>query len=174
MRNLQKIIIWWLGIPSFEKMVKKCPKDIKDILLRCRETPQNPFWHPEGNVLKHTRIVYNRARKLKNLDFCIAAFFHDLGKPSVTVRNSKGSWSAPGHELVSTQILEKFQDWVEQIGGDYKKIHELVFYHMRVKIMDEMKLKKQEEMKNHIFFNEILEFSQLDNMQNLTKEELHG
>lgn len=168
-------------ILTFEELVSKSPKDIKNILIKSEETPQSEKWHPEApndkvphNVLKHIQLVYNRAMKTGELDFVIAAFFHDLGKEKVT-RPKKGKkryWTAYGHELESTRLVEKYKNWIESLGGNYNRIHEIVKFHMKIKLMGEMRPIKQQMMKDNPYYNDLLRFSEFDNMKTLKKEEL--
>jgi tRNA nucleotidyltransferase (CCA-adding enzyme) len=53
--------------------------------------PQDPEWHPEGDVWTHTLLVIDRARTLNDdldrvrlLTVMLGAVCHDLGKPSTT------------------------------------------------------------------------------------------
>ncbi len=53
--------------------------------------PQDPEWHPEGDVFVHTRLVVDRARELiddlpypKQVTVMVAALCHDFGKPATT------------------------------------------------------------------------------------------
>ena len=53
--------------------------------------PQEPEWHPEGNVDIHTLLVVDEARKLiddlsysKQVTVMLAALCHDFGKPATT------------------------------------------------------------------------------------------
>src|SRR5437764_1644067 len=55
------------------------------------EVPQDPEWHPEGDVFVHTCLVVDRARSLvDDLDYprqvtvMLAALCHDFGKPATT------------------------------------------------------------------------------------------
>jgi tRNA nucleotidyltransferase (CCA-adding enzyme) len=55
------------------------------------DVPQEPEWHPEGDVWVHTLLTVDRARELiDDLDFprqvtvMLAALCHDLGKPATT------------------------------------------------------------------------------------------
>lgn len=55
------------------------------------DVPQDPEWHPEGDVFVHTRLVIDRARELiddlpypKQITVMLAALCHDLGKPATT------------------------------------------------------------------------------------------
>ena len=59
-----------------------------DALVGC---PQEPEWHPEGDVWVHTLLVVDQARaRIDDLDYprqvsvMLAAVCHDLGKPATT------------------------------------------------------------------------------------------
>ncbi|HEY3884566.1 MAG TPA: hypothetical protein VGL62_05120, partial [Vicinamibacterales bacterium] len=60
-------------------------------LLRLVGCPQEPEWHPEGDVWVHTLLVVDRARmRVDGLDYpkqaavMLGAVCHDLGKPATT------------------------------------------------------------------------------------------
>ncbi|MBP9762094.1 HD domain-containing protein [Patescibacteria group bacterium] len=76
-------------------------------------TPQEPEWHPEGDVWIHTMMVVDQAAKIirrpQNADFTreerlqavFGALCHDLGKPSTTRRQEKNGvmcWRSLGHQ----------------------------------------------------------------------------
>src|SRR5262245_16268591 len=53
--------------------------------------PQDPEWHPEGDVFVHTCLVIDRARELvdglsypRQVTVMLAALAHDFGKPATT------------------------------------------------------------------------------------------
>jgi len=55
------------------------------------DVPQEPEWHPEGDVWIHTLLTADRARELiddldypRRLTVMLAALCHDLGKPATT------------------------------------------------------------------------------------------
>lgn len=159
-------------VPTFDEIVKISPIEIREILDQCENTPQSPKWHPEGNVLKHIRIVYNRARKTEDINFALAAFFHDLGKSTTTKLNNKGGWSSIGHEHASEKILLRHSDWIINLGGNIETIRGIVINHMRIKLMDEMRPVKRKELMANPYYELLLTFSQFDNMTTLTQEEL--
>ncbi len=82
------------------------------------DCPQDPEWHPEGDVWTHTLMVIDQARgRNKDLDrprlatVMLGAVCHDLGKPSTTAIID-GRWRSPGHEAAgvpaATAILDRF------------------------------------------------------------------
>ena len=55
------------------------------------DVPQDPEWHPEGDVFVHTCLVVDRARELiddlnypRQVTVMLAALCHDFGKPATT------------------------------------------------------------------------------------------
>jgi tRNA nucleotidyltransferase (CCA-adding enzyme) len=81
------------------------------------DCPQDPEWHPEGNVWTHTLMVMDESRR-RNLDLeraplavvMLGAVCHDLGKPATTV-HVDGRIKSPGHEAAglepATAILDR-------------------------------------------------------------------
>ncbi|MBE2319521.1 AAA family ATPase [Solirubrobacter sp. CPCC 204708] len=74
-------------------------------LAAMAETPQNPLYHGEGDVLAHTRMVceqlvaapdWAQLSELTREELWLAAVLHDVGKPATT-RFQDGRWTAPGH-----------------------------------------------------------------------------
>ncbi len=87
--------------------------------------PQEPEWHPEGDVYVHTKLVVDRAREsLEDLSYArqvtvmLAALAHDFGKP-VTTEFLEGRWRSRGHEEGGVIPTEAFLDRlkIQTIGG---------------------------------------------------------
>jgi tRNA nucleotidyltransferase (CCA-adding enzyme) len=73
-------------------------------LLPLADTPQDPQWHPEGDVWTHTLQVVDQAALLiadldrpRALAVMLGALCHDLGKPATT-RHEDGRLRSRGHE----------------------------------------------------------------------------
>jgi tRNA nucleotidyltransferase (CCA-adding enzyme) len=85
-----------------------------------RGTPQEPDWHPEGDVFIHTQLCLDalagtegwRAsgfERRRLLMFAVLA--HDFGKPSTTEQAERRGalrWVSPGHEAAGGPIAEAF------------------------------------------------------------------
>ena len=85
-----------------------------------RGTPQEPDWHPEGDVFTHTQHcldalvalpewIAGGAARRRLLMFAVLA--HDFGKPATTQRVEKRGalrWTSPGHEAAGGPIAEAF------------------------------------------------------------------
>ncbi|HEX3100991.1 MAG TPA: HD domain-containing protein, partial [Pyrinomonadaceae bacterium] len=103
--------------------------------------PQEPEWHPEGNVDVHTLMVVDEARKLVDeLDYprqvavMLGALAHDFGKPPTT-EFVDGRTRSRGHDEAGVEPTLTFLDRLGIFtldGFDVRKqIVELVRYHLK-------------------------------------------
>ncbi len=80
---------------------------------RLADTPQDPDWHPEGDVWTHTLQVTDAAAALRegergrDLMLMWAALLHDTGK-AVTTREEDGHLRSPEHDRESARLAEPF------------------------------------------------------------------
>lgn len=103
--------------------------------------PQEPEWHPEGDVDVHTLMVVDEARKLidglpyaKKVAVMLGALCHDFGKPPTT-QFFDGRWRSHAHDVAGIEPTESFLDrlGIYTIGGyDVRnQIIQLVRYHLK-------------------------------------------
>lgn len=103
--------------------------------------PQEPEWHPEGDVDVHTLMVVDEARKLiDELDYprqvavMLGALCHDLGKPPTT-EFVDGRTRSRGHDEAGVPLTETFLDTLginSLHGFDVRgQVIELVRYHLK-------------------------------------------
>ena len=108
---------WLLELGVVEKLFP----EIESLI----SVPQDPDWHPEGDVFVHTQLVVDRAREqiddlpyAKQVTVMLAALAHDFGKPATT-EFLEGHWRSRGHEEAgvepTTQFLERLN--VHSIDG---------------------------------------------------------
>jgi len=83
-------------------------------------TPQDPLWHPEGDVFTHTGHCIDALVKLPTWKAASEArrrllFFavlgHDFGKPATThraIKHGAERWVSPGHPEAGGQLVEVF------------------------------------------------------------------
>jgi len=97
------------------------------------EVPQDPEWHPEGDVFVHTRLVIDRARELiedlpyaKQVTIMLAALSHDFGKPATT-EFVDGRTRSRGHEEAGVEPTVSFLDRLN--------IHTLDGYDVRAQVV---------------------------------------
>ena len=76
--------------------------------------PQDPEWHPEGDVFVHTGLTVDRARELieglsypRQVTVMLAALAHDFGKPATT-GFVEGRLRSRGHEAAGVPPTESF------------------------------------------------------------------
>lgn len=79
-------------------------RDIAPELIPLAATPQDPQWHPEGDVWTHTLMALDQARLLiddldtpRALAVMLGTLCHDLGKPATT-KFEDGRIRSRGHE----------------------------------------------------------------------------
>jgi tRNA nucleotidyltransferase (CCA-adding enzyme) len=121
------------------------------------EVPQDPEWHPEGDVFVHTRLVIDRAHELigdlpyaKQVTVMLAALAHDFGKPRTT-EFIDGRLRSRGHEEAGVDPTLSFLDKLN--------IHTLEGYDVRAQVIalvrDHLKpgefFKKREEVGDGAF-----------------------
>jgi tRNA nucleotidyltransferase (CCA-adding enzyme) len=94
-------------------------------LIPLADTPQDPEWHPEGDVWTHTLMAVDQAVPLlaeldppRALTVMLATLCHDLGKPATT-RFEDGRIRSRGHEDAgldpTTRLLDRWR--VHTLGG---------------------------------------------------------
>lgn len=82
------------------------------------DCPQDPEWHPEGDVFVHTKHAVDQAARIADRDglnrvvMVLAALCHDLGKPATTDFKD-GKWRSPGH----AQHVEPVISFLDRIGA---------------------------------------------------------
>jgi tRNA nucleotidyltransferase (CCA-adding enzyme) len=97
------------------------------------DVPQDPEWHPEGEVFRHTLLVVDRARELidelpyaRKVTVMLAAVAHDFGKPATT-EFIEGRWRSRGHEEAGVVPTESFLDRLN--------LHSLDGYDVRAQVI---------------------------------------
>ncbi|MEO7674072.1 MAG: HD domain-containing protein [Pyrinomonadaceae bacterium] len=103
--------------------------------------PQEPEWHPEGNVDVHTLMVVDEARKLiddlpyeRQVAVMVGALAHDFGKPPTT-QFMDGRWRSHSHDEAGVEPTMTFLDTLGIYtlnGFDVRnQIVQLVRYHLK-------------------------------------------
>ena len=104
--------------------------------------PQEPEWHPEGDVLTHVKYCLDALARLpewrqsdpvRRCALMMAVLAHDFGKPSTTVRVDRHGtlrWMSPGHEEAGGPVAETF---LRRIGAPLElidRVRPLVLHHL--------------------------------------------
>jgi tRNA nucleotidyltransferase (CCA-adding enzyme) len=110
-------------------VVEKLFPEIQSLI----DVPQDPEWHPEGDVFVHTKLVIDGARKLiddlpypRQVTVMLAALAHDFGKPATT-EFLEGRWRSRGHEEAGVPPAESFLDRVN--------VHTIDGYNVRAQVI---------------------------------------
>lgn len=101
--------------------------------------PQNPKWHPEGDVWTHTKLTCNAAAKIahemelsndEKVVLMFAALCHDFGKPATTILNDKNNWSSPQHAEHGAALTCDFLNRMRAPHNIIEQVTTLVREHM--------------------------------------------
>ena len=113
---------WIHGYPELEAMIG---------------CPQNPAFHPEGDVWRHTCLALDAAVALRrenredNLLLTLAALTHDVGKPLTTRTGPRGTLVSYGHEVEGLPLVERFVSRLWNQPKLVQQVVRLVRAHMR-------------------------------------------
>jgi len=96
--------------------------------------PQDPKWHPEGDVWVHTMLVIDEAAALRtgddeDLALMVAALCHDFGKPAVSVEHD-GRVRTPKHDVIGARLAREFLQRLRAPGHLCDQVEALVKYHL--------------------------------------------
>ncbi len=106
------------------------------------ETPQDPEWHPEGDVFVHTghcldRLVelpgWRDADRESRVVYALAVLAHDFGKPETTQREVKRGVQrivSPGHEAAGVLRAERFFERIGAPEAIVRRVAPLVREHL--------------------------------------------
>ena len=98
--------------------------------------PQDPEWHPEGDVWNHTMLVVDQAANLKkgeekhDLGLMYGALCHDFGKP-LTTKFIDGRWRSHAHDSKGVLPTENFLRRITDNRVLIEKVTNLVKEHLR-------------------------------------------
>ena len=101
-------------------------RDIAPELVPLAATPQDPEWHPEGDVWTHTLLALDQARLLiddldppRALAVMLGTLCHDLGKPGTT-KFEEGRIRSRGHEEAGVEpTLSLLDRWNVHTRGAF-------------------------------------------------------
>ena len=111
-------------------------------LAALRGTPQDPEWHPEGDVFTHTGHCCDALVKLpqwqaadeaSRIAWMLAVLTHDFGKPAVTheaLRDGRMRIVSPGHEQGGVEPALKFLERIHAPHAIRDRVPPLVANHL--------------------------------------------
>src|ERR1044072_479512 len=119
--------------------------------------PQDPEWHPEGDVFVHTQLTIDRARGLfpelpypRQVTVMLAALAHDFGKPATT-EFVDGRWRSRGHEEAGVLPTESFLNRLNVHTIDGYNVREQVIALVREHLKPGEFYKKRDEVGDGAF-----------------------
>ncbi|MBQ3574867.1 MAG: HD domain-containing protein [Clostridia bacterium] len=112
------------------------------------DIPQNPKFHPEGDVFEHTMLVLDSAAQLRNrsewpLSFMLSALFHDIGKIVATEIQEDGRITAYGHEVRGLRLADTALRRITHHEKLVKTVLNHISLHMRPNMLAGAKSKKK-------------------------------
>ena len=111
-------------------------------LAATRGVPQDPEWHPEGDVFAHTAHCcdalvelesWQRADAESRVTYMLAVLTHDLGKATTTteaLKHGKARIISSGHEVASGVLAEAFLERINVPTAIRERVIPLVVNHM--------------------------------------------
>lgn len=115
--------------------------------------PQNPIYHPEGDVFEHTMLVLDAAAQLRAqanepLNFMLSALMHDLGKANATEISPEGKITSYRHPDTGVGLAETQLKRLTTNNRTIAYVKNMVFLHMRPNMLAsaDSRKKKSREM----------------------------
>lgn len=104
-------------------------------LAALRNVPQDPVWHPEGDVFHHTCLCLDAAVQLRGemenpWVEMLAVLCHDLGKPATTLLEG-GRWRSNNHDKSGEEPTRRFLARITRQQDVVDRVVDLVREHLR-------------------------------------------
>lgn len=147
--------------------------------------PQEPEWHPEGDVWTHTLMVVDQAARLRtpayteteNLALMFGALCHDLGKPETTVYKD-GRWRSPAHEGRGERPARAFLARLTNESALIEDVVRFVREHLKpsqlYKVRDELKPSAIRRLALRIDIGKLVRLARADHLGRTNEEALAG
>lgn len=113
----------------------------------CIGIPQNPEYHPEGDVFEHTMLVTDCAAGLRDrarwpLGFMLSALTHDLGKAVATQVREDGRITSYGHEVQGLPLCDSQLRRLTNQARLIEYAKNMMWLHMRPNVLAKCRSKK--------------------------------
>ncbi len=188
---------------EFVKLLLKSPKPslgfelMRELgILRCFpeleaiiDVPQDPKWHPEGDVWVHTMIcidTMHQELEIRNeelgiddkqkLKFMFAILCHDFGKATTTTIDDDGRIRAIGHEVEGIELTKSFMYRLTSEHDFIESILPLVEHHLKPSqfYKNDAKHKAIRRLATKVNIEELVIVAKADFLGRTTEESLRG
>jgi poly(A) polymerase len=122
---------------------------------------QSAEFHPEGDVLTHTRLVLEEYREGGAI-VAMAALLHDVGKPATAERGPDGRIGFPGHADLSARMAREICRRLRFSAAETDAIEALVAHHMDFPNIPKMREAKRRRFLLRPDFEAHLELHRMD------------
>lgn len=125
---------------------------------------QDPKWHPEGDVFRHTELMLKfAADKLPNNPVLAwGIVMHDIGKPATRGLSDDGRITNHGHAEKGAQMARELLNKLRFDGETVNNVVELVENHMKFFGVKEMKQSTRMKLIASKNFDNMLELHRVD------------
>lgn len=123
--------------------------------------PQPPEYHPEGDVLTHTRLCLRHLGR-PEWEIALATLLHDVGKPPTITREDRIRFNE--HDRVGVELSRGICGRLKLSNEEKEKVLWLVEKHMVFKDVQRMRASTLKRLLGHPFFGELLELHRADRM----------
>ena len=131
--------------------------------------PQNPKYHPEGNVFNHVMMVIDegvehRDKVTNKRAFMWGLLLHDIGK-TPTTKMRKGRLTSYNHDKVGAVMAREFMEYFNEDEEFVSLVSSLVRWHMQsLYVNKNLPFKEIEKMVRELNINDIVLFSLADRL----------
>lgn len=156
-----------INVESFSQLYPYLPEKDRFRLDRLRLLRERKDYHPEPSTYHHIEIVTNRLFETGVPELVLVGVYHDIFKWETARWNPKTeSPTCPGHEKRASKHIQSMID-ADTLPFDeinWQMVKYLCLEHMRVKQIDKMRKHKQDKLRNHEWFSQLMIFTRADNM----------
>lgn len=131
------------------------------VISNLKKIPQEPKYHPEGDVWNHIMLVVDEAAKIRNQahdrrSFMLAALLHDIGKNSTTQKR-RGRWTSYNHDEVGAKEARELLESLNESEEFTNKVEGLVKHHMNhIYILKNLPFGNVQDMISSVDMNDML------------------
>jgi poly(A) polymerase len=141
-------------------------------LAKIKDCPQNPEYHPEGDVYNHTVLTMENLVG-ESLELQLAGMFHDIGKP-YTLEVEDGKPTNKGHAKVGARLTEDIMRKLKFTNSQIDLVVNLVNDHMKHHSVRKFKKSTLKKFLGLSYIEELIKLGKADSLaSNGNLEDFH-